>query len=375
MHRYRGTRGVRDYIRESAGLKRSVIILVVMCVSVYTLAGALFAYVYLLENRENSTHATLEIISVFAEEFKNLHMPLLTAEELHDNSQTDKHPIIPLHWVDGIFYDTYYERIIFPLEINVLEIESNYYRRSFNIVFEDMDLPQKNISLTSLNILPTRIRQRGESIELRTRRGVFIEHGQTDEYAYIQIIDPRELYRTIVVIDAGHGGHDPGALSVHGSQGMHESEINLAILQNLLEIFDEPDILLIPTRTCDYFLTTSERTRIANSIGDYFISIHCNADSRSRRSNGTLTLYGTAEGSYELANLFQNALLTALGSTDMGVHYSELYLPRESEIPMVLLELLFQTNPQNATHLANPETQMLIAQTIADVIANLPPAR
>jgi N-acetylmuramoyl-L-alanine amidase len=59
----------------------------------------------------------------------------------------------------------------------------------------------------------------------------------------------------------------------------------------------------------------------------------------------------------------------------MGIHRSELYLPRESDIPMALLELLFISNAADATRLANPETQFLIAQTIANTIAALPPVR
>jgi N-acetylmuramoyl-L-alanine amidase len=192
---------------------------------------------------------------------------------------------------------------------------------------------------------------------------------------YIELVDPRETYHTIVVVDAGHGGHQPGASSYHRRTDRNapsEAQINLAIVQNLLEIFDEPGILLIPTRTENQFLSTAERTAIANDIGDYFISVHCNADRYSNRPNGTLTLYGIADGSEELARVFQDALISALGSRDRGIHYSpQFHILRESEIPVILLELLFLSNADDATRLAQPQTQMLIAQTIADTIVNL----
>jgi N-acetylmuramoyl-L-alanine amidase len=179
---------------------------------------------------------------------------------------------------------------------------------------------------------------------------------------------------TIVIIDAGHGGRDTGAPSVHGRNAPSESEIVLAITHKLLEIFDTPGILLIPTRTQDVFLSTAQRTRIANNIGDYFISIHNNADARSRLSRGMLTLYGTTEGSHQLAQAFQDALVYTLAAQDRGIQYApQFHILREAEIPVILLELLFLSNPQDATFLATPEAQMKIAQTLADVISTLPP--
>jgi N-acetylmuramoyl-L-alanine amidase len=186
----------------------------------------------------------------------------------------------------------------------------------------------------------------------------------------MKIVDPREFYGTIVVLDAGHGGDDSGAVN----KVLKESEIVLAVSNKVLEIFDHPEILIVPTRTSDFFVAKALRTYFANSIGDYFISIHCNSDGISRSSGGTLTLFGKAGGSEELAETFQTRLVAALGSQDRGITYApQFHILRESNIPVIIIELLFLSNPQDAVLLTDPETQLLIAQTIADEIVKLPP--
>jgi N-acetylmuramoyl-L-alanine amidase len=295
-------------------------------------------------------------IPVFVPETESLHM-------LSEFIQEDKPPLILLHWSEGIFFDTETNKIHIPKDTKY-EIEYNRYRQRFAISFEDIEFANNRLSLLPYDILPLRIFSENNQLTIHTRQWAYI----ANENEYIQIIDPRERYRTIVVLDAGHGGNDPGA----GRIPPYESEIVLAVSQKIIEIFDRPDILIIPTRTCDYFLTTAARTNIANSIGDYFISIHCNADSQSSLSRGTLTLFGTADGSEELAEAFQTALVTALGSQDRGIHYApQFHIPRESNIPVILLELLFLSNPQDAASLADPEIQLLIAKTIADEIKKL----
>jgi N-acetylmuramoyl-L-alanine amidase len=357
--RYRGTRGVRNYARDAKELKKPVIILGAMSVVALGFAGALFALALFFTERE--------IVPVFAPESESV--PLLSDVVFLENEL----PVIPINWDEGIFFDTYTNKIVFPLSAE-FEVEHTYNRQRLTIDIEGVEFPRRVTHLLPRDIVPFRVIREGSTVTIFNRRGLFYERGETEDYAYIQLTDPRERYHTIVILDAGHGGHHPGAPSVHG--GRHESEINLAISQMVLEIFDNDDILILPTRTDDYFVSTASRARFANSLGDYFVSIHCNADSKSRLSNGTLTLYGVAEGSEELAEIFQNALLQTLRSADRGIHFApEFRILRESEIPVALLELLFLSNPQEATRLASTETQRQIAETIAETIAALPPAR
>lgn len=366
MAKYRGTRGRRDYIQEAAELKKPAKILATLCLAVFAAAGVLFAYSWAMGARETARAAA--VVAVFAET-----SALFDGAENSD--EPDKPPIVALNWGAGIFFDTYASKMIFPPDFDAFEFEEGFYRRNFYFTFDDVDFSRGFVPLMQFDGLPLYILREYERLTLRAERGAITRHGNGEDYSYIAIVDPREIYRTIIVLDAGHGGRDPGAPSFHRG-GPYEADIVLAISEMVLEIFDAPDILIIPTRRGDYSMSTAARTQIANAIGDYFISIHCNANARSRLSNGTLTLYGDADGSRELAEVFQYALLSALGSRDMGItHAPQFHILRHSQVPVVILELLFQSNPEDATRLADTAVQMLIAETIAEVIVELPPVR
>lgn len=91
-----------------------------------------------------------------------------------------------------------------------------------------------------------------------------------------------------IVIDPGHGGHDPGAI---GPDGIREKNITLSIGIMLADRLRAMGLHVIMTRDRDVFIPLEERTAIANmSNADLFISIHANA-SRSRRTKGITTYY------------------------------------------------------------------------------------
>ncbi len=89
-----------------------------------------------------------------------------------------------------------------------------------------------------------------------------------------------------IVVDAGHGGKDPGALGYHG---LLEKNVNLAIALRLGKLIEKrlPGVKVVYTRKGDYFVPLEERARIANdNNGKIFISIHTNALEKNRRSSG-----------------------------------------------------------------------------------------
>jgi N-acetylmuramoyl-L-alanine amidase len=93
-----------------------------------------------------------------------------------------------------------------------------------------------------------------------------------------------------IVIDAGHGGVDPGAV---GKKGLYEKDANLAIAKYLLELIkDSLDVTVIMTRETDKYLSLKARTQIANrNSADLFISIHCNASAKSNVMGGFETYF------------------------------------------------------------------------------------
>jgi len=369
MHKYRGERGIRNYRREAKELGLIVAVMAVVCAIMVALAIASFFYVRAFEN--NAIPVVLPVMAM-----EELSVPesggILSHSEVRGLAYLP--PLIPMYWGAGIFFDPATNKIILTYGVAVTEIRHNYFKYIYEITLEGVNLPVRRFPVLPPEIMPVLITQQEDSITIRTRKGVFVRYGQADNY--IQIVDPRETYHTIVIIDPGHGGIDTGAPSALGRHAPNESEVNLAITLKLLEIFNEPGILLIPTRTTDIFINNSYRYRFANALGDYFISIHCNADAVSRLSQGTLTLYGQALGSHELAYSLQNALISALGSRDRGIHYAPGFrILGGSQIPVALLELLFISNPQEAARLADPAVQMLVAETLAEAIAALPPVR
>ncbi len=91
-----------------------------------------------------------------------------------------------------------------------------------------------------------------------------------------------------VIIDAGHGGNDPGAI---GRSGLREKDVNLDIAKRLSNLLKEEGVQTVLTRTTDKFIPLSSRVNIANrSAADLFISVHSNA-ARSRSLNGFEVYY------------------------------------------------------------------------------------
>ena len=136
---------------------------------------------------------------------------------------------------------------------------------------------------------------------------------QVSEKVYKERAPGRYSIKSIV-IDAGHGGKDPGA--VGGRLHIRERDLTLSIAKKLKSILEDNDIKVIMTRSSDEFVSLPERARIANSSGaDLFVSIHINA-SRSRSMSG-FECYYLSEATNDNARAleaFENATL----KTDEG---------------------------------------------------------
>ncbi|MEA3495984.1 MAG: N-acetylmuramoyl-L-alanine amidase [Bacteroidota bacterium] len=106
-------------------------------------------------------------------------------------------------------------------------------------------------------------------------------------FSSFQTLNDSKFHVKTIVIDAGHGGKDPGAISA----GIKEKDVALSIAKKLGDIIEEnlDDVKVIYTRKTDVFIGLYERARIANNqSANVFISIHCNAV-RSTNAYGTET--------------------------------------------------------------------------------------
>ena len=179
----------------------------------------------------------------------------------------------------------------------------------------------------------------------------------------------------VVVIDAGHGGFDPGKVGVAGSL---EKEINLAIALELKELLEQNDITVVLTRTGDEGLYSEadtnkksadmrERVNVLVQTGATLaVSIHQNSftDSRSR---GAQVFYfaGSVEGKRG-AELIQEAMRRELadGNHRVAKANSSYYMLKKSPCPLVIVECGFLSNPEEEKMLGTAEYQRKLAWAI-----------
>ena len=211
-----------------------------------------------------------------------------------------------------------------------------------------------------------------------------------------------------IVIDPGHGGHDPGTV---GPTGLSESKLVLDValrLKKLIESNLESEVML--TRDGDRFVPLEERTAIANKhAADLFISIHANA-SRQRWVRGVETFYlsftrsktslevaarenassqesvnrlqdmikkialnDMAEESEEFARVIQSSMYNRLRKVswqkNRGVKKAPFVVLIGADMPAVLAEISFITNPKDETLLKKSEHRQRIAEALYGGVA------
>ncbi len=198
------------------------------------------------------------------------------------------------------------------------------------------------------------------------------------EYVRVSVGNPRDIYPNIVVLDAGHGGKDPGAKN--GS--VEEKNLNLTILYEYARAyFDAPDspVKAYWTRKDDTFIELADRAAYADSIGaDAFVSLHMNAFTTSKPM-GTEVYYSTSNNetqpsglnSQNMAAVYQNNLLWALGMVDRGVQSQKFVVVHRNTVPAILIELGFMSNPSDFGKLTDPTFQDQAAKAIYDSTVQL----
>lgn len=148
-----------------------------------------------------------------------------------------------------------------------------------------------------------------------------------------------------IVLDAGHGGMDPGA--VH--EGRRESDDNLRLALAVGNILKQAGYDVVYTRTTDVYNTPYEKATIANNAGaDLFVSFHRNSAATPNTGTGVETLVYRDTGlPAELARNI-NEGLAKVGFTNRGViERPELVVLRRTQMPAVLIETGFINNDQD----------------------------
>ncbi|MEO3945624.1 N-acetylmuramoyl-L-alanine amidase family protein [Gorillibacterium sp. CAU 1737] len=163
-----------------------------------------------------------------------------------------------------------------------------------------------------------------------------------------------------VVIDAGHGGTDPGAISLTGKS---EKTFNLSMALKVKALLDkEKEIDAYLTRSTDTFVTLDNRAAFANQLGaDVFVSIHGN--NFAPTSNGTQTYYYNSY-SKALADTLHKYVVAATGFRDDKVRREDFRVIRKTDMPGVLLEIGYLSNKQEEALMFTNSFQDKVATAI-----------
>ena len=209
-----------------------------------------------------------------------------------------------------------------------------------------------------------------------------------------------------ICLDAGHGGHDPGAI---GRGGTQEKDVTLAIVLKLEKLIRaELGADVVMTRDTDVFIPLEERTAIANSSGaDLFLSVHINS-ARNSAGRGLETYYlsfaknaateelaarenaisqatmkdlnnlvkaittnSKIDESRDFAGLIQRNNVEGLspsfqGVLDRGVHTAPFYVLIGANMPSILTEVGFISNPEEERWLKSDEYQQKLAESLLE---------
>jgi N-acetylmuramoyl-L-alanine amidase len=236
---------------------------------------------------------------------------------------------------------------------------------------------------------------------------------QAEEQLTQRVTELRRAKRLIVAIDPGHGGDDTGAL---GYRKLPEADIALAIGKKLKAELDQiPGISAVLTRSGDYFVPLRKRIDIARKYqADVLVSLHCNA-SRNRDATGTEVYFLSSGGatdeaarsladaenaadlvggvppeagdeilsilfdlrqndtvrrSSELAEKVVDALRGENRLSTRGVKQAGFVVLKAPEMPAILVEAAFITNPREAAMLKDSHFQAKFAERVAEGIEN-----
>lgn len=181
-----------------------------------------------------------------------------------------------------------------------------------------------------------------------------------------------------IVIDAGHGGSDPGAMGYddEGNLELNEKDVTLAVSKLVCDILKKNGADVYYTRDKDVYVSLEDRANYANKIGaTLFISIHCNAFTNEDVS-GTLVMHHTSKDTSEygvsgreIATNILTYLPKALGTQNKGrMDGSAMYVIRKVDMPSVIVEMAFITNKSDREKLSDGIYQRRAAQAIADGI-------
>lgn len=210
----------------------------------------------------------------------------------------------------------------------------------------------------------------GEVFQLLSETGTWYEltNDKISGFVLKEVVSKEEnhqlsnaLANKTIVIDAGHGGYDVGAI---GANGSYEKDLTYLTAKELERNLKALGVNVLLTRIKDEFISLGSRASFSNiSNADAFISIHYNSFKEQPDVTGIETFYYYEE-SKALANYIQQEIIKNTNSRDRGVEHGDLYVLRKNTRPAVLLELGFISNKESENKLKTKAYQKQIVTGI-----------
>ena len=171
------------------------------------------------------------------------------------------------------------------------------------------------------------------------------------------------MSKPVVLLDPGHGGHDPGAVY----NGLKEKDLNLNLALKVAERLKEVKVLL--TRERDSYLSLAERVAMSKRAEpDLFLSLHANAGGGRGFESFISSGVGSSDPSVTMQKVIHKNIMAALGRwqiTDRGLKRASFYVLKYNPYPAVLIESLFIDNLKEANLWREP----LFSETLATAVA------
>ncbi|RFA35933.1 hypothetical protein CAI16_06820 [Virgibacillus dokdonensis] len=191
--------------------------------------------------------------------------------------------------------------------------------------------------------------------------------GETEQETLNATTDSGELSGHTVMIDPGHGGRDPGSIGIND---IYEKDLVTNTTKPIEKALREAGANVIMTRTEDVKIPLKERRNMSNeAMPDAFISIHYNSF-EDPSVGGFHTYYYSQEKDYRLAQNIHQSLGNAISLKDRGILEDSYAVLRNNEVPAILLELGFMSNPEELAVIQSDEYSQTVAEAIVSGLKN-----
>jgi N-acetylmuramoyl-L-alanine amidase len=176
----------------------------------------------------------------------------------------------------------------------------------------------------------------------------------------------------VLVVDAGHGGKDYGALG----NGLYEKDATLKIAQKIKELSSQYGIDVVLTRNSDVFMDPRQKSAFANAQNaGAFVSIHTNAEAYNKPDSSGIEIYIDKESSHATENATLGSAIMQQFESDfktpgvLNYRNAGIWVIKNSSIPAALIECGYITNPDDAANLKDNAKIELMAKNILNGVA------